>query len=232
MINDAIKSALKITIPSLSSEPKSTQGGSSASRKSPPTTSSDPSKTHHNNNSNGQSQVSPLRPKQNSPNQRKHSLSPPSLATSTSITNVLSHLHAAKKEAMMKSTTTANKIPGNSNHKMAPPSNSRSARQASAPSLGVISELDKTKYTLGKWVDTIIVQMNDPSIDDIELDDSIKKSNFNNSNVAKEKEDNEGAKTSPQSPTVHSITEPKPTKTAEFEYIDDEDNEDEVASEG
>src|SRR5262249_43182763 len=42
-----------------------------------------------------------------------------------------------------------------------------------------------TKYTLGKWVDTIIVQMNDPSIDDIELDETINKSNFN---MAKEKE--------------------------------------------
>ena len=33
-------------------------------------------------------------------------------------------------------------------------------------------------YTLGKWVDTIIVKMNIPSIDDIEVDESIRQSNF------------------------------------------------------
>jgi hypothetical protein len=34
------------------------------------------------------------------------------------------------------------------------------------------------KYTLGKWVDTIIVKMNIPSIEDLEVDDSLRQSNF------------------------------------------------------
>lgn len=39
------------------------------------------------------------------------------------------------------------------------------------------SEQEK-KYTLGKWVDTIIVKMNDPAIDEIDIDDPIRQSNF------------------------------------------------------
>ena len=37
---------------------------------------------------------------------------------------------------------------------------------------------DAQVYTLGKWVDTIIVKMNIPSIDDLEVDESIRQSNF------------------------------------------------------
>lgn len=201
MINEAIKSALKITIPSLNPDgsagpfaaltSNTTTTTITTSRKSPPTTngSSPKEATTSNNNNNRQpsvqDQMSPLRLKQTSP------ITNPSGYQSSPITNVLSHLHAAKKEAMLKtnaispvasrSQTAPN---SNNNNKMLPP-HSRKSSTGPAPSMGVISEFDKTKYTLGKWVDTIIVQMNDPSIDDIELDDSIKKSNFNS---MKEKE--------------------------------------------
>lgn len=203
MINEAIKSALKITIPSLNPDgsagpfaalTSNTTTTITTSRKSPPTTNGSSPKeatTSNNNNNNKQppfhDQMSPLRPKQTSP------ITNPSGYQSSPITNVLSHLHAAKKEAMLKTNaispvaSRSQTAPNSNNNKMLPP-HSRKSSAGPAPSMGVISEFDKTKYTLGKWVDTIIVQMNDPSIDDIELDDSIKKSNFNSMAVAKEKE--------------------------------------------
>lgn len=117
--------------------------------------------------------------------------------------------------------------------------------------------MDKSKYTLGKWVDTIIVQMNDPSIDDIELDDSIKRSNFNMVAAIKEKErekekekekekerDKEKEEASlSRSPSAQQsdsrlsgqTLDVKPaTRTQEFEYYDnanEDDNDEEGVSE-
>ena len=210
VINDAIKSALKITIPSLNSDGKlsgtftgpNSTNTTTVSRKSPQTTGS-PNEVASNNRQIGvqqhlQDQNSLLRPKQTSPN--KSIPSPPmgninsnhpSAQQTSPITNVLSHLHAAKKEAMLKTGATSPalfKTGPNASNKMMPPPSSRKSAATAAPStsMGVISELDKNKYTLGKWVDTIIVQMNDPSADEVELDDSVKKSNFNS--LGKEKE--------------------------------------------
>lgn len=271
MINDAIKSALKITIPSLNSEIAKSVGSMNAAtahrhtNKSPHTTTSRSNspqnqqqqqqhKQHHATNPHYQQyqqqhmQQQQKYQKQNSPPTSnpmqalgaKSANSPP-----TSITNVVSHLHAAKKEAMLKGTTTtppsssvgAALLPPSSQQprSFSTPSKQPLAQRPNAPGsrpTGVISELDKNKYTLGKWVDTIITQMNDPSIDDIELDDSIKKSNFNPAAaMAKDKEapSNTSTNTTGQITPQQQQQQKEAVKTRpEFEYVDEQNNDDDI----
>lgn len=273
MINDAIKSALKITIPSLNSEIAKSVGSMNAAtahrhtNKSPHTTNSRSNspqnqqqqqhKQHQATNQHYQQyqqqqhmqqQQQQKYQKQNSPPTSnpmqalgaKSANSPP-----TSITNVVSHLHAAKKEAMLKGTTTT--PPSSSvGAALLPPGSSQQPRSFSTPSkqpgtaqrpnalgsrpTGVISELDKSKYTLGKWVDTIITQMNDPSIDEIELDDSIKKSNFNPAAaMAKDKEALSNNNTTGQITPQQQQQQKEAVKTRpEFEYVDEQNNDDDI----
>jgi hypothetical protein len=264
VINDAIKSALKITIPSLNSEIAKSVGSMNAaathrhtnksphtinSRSNSPQNQQQQHKQHHATNPHYQQyQQQHMQQqkyqKQNSPPTSnpmqalgaKSANSPP-----TSITNVVSHLHAAKKEAMLKGTTTtppsssvgAALLPPSSQQprSFSTPSKQPTAQRPNAPGsrpTGVISELDKSKYTLGKWVDTIITQMNDPSIDDIELDDSIKKSNFNPAAaMAKDKEAPSNTSNNNNTPQQQQHKEAVKTRP-EFEYVDEQNNDDDI----